>query len=285
MNGQGQQHGCECPSIELLSAWHDGEGSDEIARHVERCAACRKAVEFYAGIDAAVSAACQPSPDLAVRISRACRNLQREPLQFAWGARLLRAAAGIALIAAAAAVIAMIATRDGTSGRPAQLTTLPEQTPSDDAPQTADTARRTAPVYRTVYYNRLDGPAPLARVGAETSDFPDSIAQRLMPQPQRSITILQNSVNHVWVVDDLDVARQQVLDLLPAGASAMCVTPQARALRLHITLTDQQLQALVNRLEARGWALVTPNLPQPGQIDRLQLTGDQVVYVADIVMR
>ena len=43
-------------------------------------------------------------------------------------------------------------------------------------------------------------------------------------------------------------------------------------------LKDRQLQGLVEQLNARHWALVSPMLPQPKQWDRVKFTGKPVTY-------
>ncbi len=275
----------ECPPKEELSAWHDGEGDDAVGSHVSACSACRVTTEFYGQVDRIVRVSLQPSSGLTERIAAACEALPPEPLRLQWPLVFLRAAAIIVIVTTLSAVFMVlqpVRNQSILAGGPnsgAKVLT-PAVVEDVDLPP----VRRALPsVFATV---RPDGLSPFLRVAAgDPQRLRDRTVLSRLSAGGNTQTVLPNSVKHVWVVDDLQKGRQQLLSALPDGVSYLCASKENRAMRFRISLSDANLQALVDRLEQRGFALVSPEPPQPGQVDRLSITGKEIVYVADLVMR
>ncbi len=257
-----------CPSSELLSAWHDGEeDTTAIAEHLHKCPECRNMIETYRRVDAVLTAGMQAPPGLTERILAACQQLQ-EPQRIDWTSYFFRAAALLAVVLAMTGLFLLLQSGAANSSNPTVA--------SPTAPPTGATTTAAG----------LTGPALLINAYNSSLDSAlDKLVARTLMGTDSTPTILPKSVRHVWVVHDVYECRRLLPELLPPNVTFLCARAQDGAIRVRISLTDRQLQELVNRLETRGWALVTPDLPQPGRHDRLALTDRELVYVADLVMR
>lgn len=255
-----------CPSSELLSAWHDGEeDTTAIAEHLHKCPECRNMIETYRRVDAVLTAELQAPPGLTERVLAACEKFQ-EPPRIDWSSYFFRAAALLAVILAMAGLFLILQSGAANSSKPTVAAPI-------------------APPSRTTTSAALAGPAIINAYNSSLDSALDNLVARTLMGTDSTPTILPKSVRHVWVVHDVYECRRLLPELLPPNVTFLCARAQDGAIRIRISLTDRQLQELVNRLETRGWALVTPDLPQPGRHDRLALTDRELVYVADLVMR
>jgi hypothetical protein len=93
---------------------------------------------------------------------------------------------------------------------------------------------------------------------------------------------LVGRVDHLWGTKDLSKVKSDFFSLLPKGVhrSASLSTD---GIVFQVKLTDMQLQNLVDSMHAKGWPLFSPQLPQPGEESKLDMTGQDVVYQAKFV--
>lgn len=92
---------------------------------------------------------------------------------------------------------------------------------------------------------------------------------------------LEPTVRHVWTVKDLGACRRTLESLRGQhgiGVSFMDDGDEDRLIAVVEGISDRELQALVDVLESRQWALVSPFLPQPHQPERVKFTGRPVAY-------
>jgi hypothetical protein len=101
----------------------------------------------------------------------------------------------------------------------------------------------------------------------------------------RPVGVIGPTVKHVWVVDDMDTSKDAFLKALPKGVEAKLCGEATDKFCLEAVLQDRQLQNLVDGLEEKGWALFTKDYPQPGESEKVVLTGRNVKYVVDLVKK
>ncbi|MCF7855627.1 MAG: hypothetical protein K9N51_12570, partial [Candidatus Pacebacteria bacterium] len=252
-------------------------------KHIQECRRCKHNVDFFGRVDQTLADSKQPPSGLNQRIVERCTQMSTTPLPFDWRVNVLRIAAVLVVIAAITAAF-LVLSWPRTSSENMVAGTDP-LTISEDGIQS--TGRDdVSPTRRTIYFQQSPSTFPVAKIRAGSAEpNVEGFVRSLLLTEQSKTNILPAAVRHVWVVDDLDTARKQLLDSLPAGAVAVPTNGRNHAMCFRISLSDTDLQGLVTSLERSGWALVTPALPQPGEIDSLLLTGQEVLYTADIVAR
>ncbi|MDT8390691.1 MAG: hypothetical protein RRC34_09320 [Lentisphaeria bacterium] len=265
-----------CPSKEELSNWYDNGGDDTIKDHLEVCAPCDETVGFYKKVDETVCYVSAAPDYLATDIAEACRNLERETLAFPLWARLARIAAVAAVVVSvAAAVHVMTAPGDGADTR------LVIGGESSGNTETGVTLA----VDEISLNAKPDTVADLNPVTV-TDIRPVSINSTADMSKTQALTRLGDAVRHVWAVDDINLSRVTLLEALPKDVKTHCFSNVSdEKLTFQAAMSDAQLQNFVNTLQAKGWALVTKDFPQPGEINKLKLTGHSVNYRIDLVKK
>jgi hypothetical protein len=274
----------KCPDQEELSAWLDGQNGQGVEQHISECLDCREKVEFYQRIDTALQSRTQPADDLVWRIEKTCAELVAAPAPrlwiVQWAPRLLRIAAIFAFICAVALMTKLM--NSGAEDQSQAVAINSNQQVPKTAPQTVieneEVTFGVANNGRPDLYSERD-----LRLVTPEDQLQRALREAVQEQPQ--LAVLPESVHHVWVVENLADSRRLLEQHLPAEAAWLCATKKDRAMCFRISLSDQLLQGLVDQLQAAGWALVTPGLPQPGETERLLVTGKKIVYVADVVLR
>lgn len=281
-----------CPSLEELSAWHDGAGEPGLRAHVEACAACQQLLVTFRRVDAAMRVAAQPSPDLAERIKARCRALpQREPLFLVlWNQPLLRWAAACAVVA----VVLLLVHQKMTTATVAAPMAGAETAPTPAAAP-ALVANSTPPPVPAVPPAQDEGAGTTAARSAGTAVAGSNpiraskiVRAAADPAPagnadMRQALLVPARVRHVWVVKDLESAKKQVMASLPADASLTVTTAEDGTVSIQALVTDRVLQSLVDKLAGAGMSLVSPTAPQPDRGKDLVVTGRMVRYDVDLV--
>ena len=96
---------------------------------------------------------------------------------------------------------------------------------------------------------------------------------------QGGTTEISDAVRHIWMVDDLRASRELFNTYAKRSGVKTAFADKDGGLIVQFRgLTDRQLQGLVEQLNARKWALVSPMLPQPKQWERVKFTGKPVTY-------
>ncbi len=302
-----------CPDSEELSAWFDhAAAAPRVAAHVAQCDACRREIEHFRRLDAAVRAAIQAPPGLTARIQDACRreagesqparNLFRS-FRIHFPAWRLAAAAGItALIglmawefhhlnrgpATVAPDLAQAAGTPPTTTAGAVLAAAGIAAGADER-----TATNADPGPGTLAMNL--GEAMMERSPAEP-DVDTAWNKTVTGTDLRAVSvhdvpatgalapkILEGNIRHVWVVADLQASTRLLRASLPKGAR-LVEKPAGDRILFQTSLKDGELQQLVNALAGAGCALVSPDLPQPDEDLRIHVRNKYVSYQAEMVL-
>ena len=104
-------------------------------------------------------------------------------------------------------------------------------------------------------------------------------------QPTEATRHIDKVVRHTWLVRDLKDASQ-FLNAFNGQHGITVQTSQHTPGRLIVSLRgirDTTLQKLVDALEQRHWALVSPMFPQPRQASRIDFTHRPVTYTVRLV--
>lgn len=289
-----------CPACQDLNGIHDGQSEPAaLLAHIDNCPDCAAVLTVYRRLDQAIAAALRPSASLAERVKSTCRQQSRRQQArgrfqgrpvLEWLPGLLRAAAAVAVIAAA--------------GWLAWTTARPAATPAVPAPAVVFGQPYPAPEPETL---AADAAAETPAADRGGSGFPDSMADAFPESPVVSPRNLQlvniagglatpawgdsegaklpRRIRHVWVVHDPADAGRRLETALPPGARlerARTVSSASRNL-FRIRLPDRDTQTLVDNLSRAGFSLVSPSLPQPGESRRLATTGRPVIYEVELV--
>ncbi|MFO7820482.1 MAG: hypothetical protein R6V56_00255 [Lentisphaeria bacterium] len=272
----------QCPTDVDLSAWHDGEGENELSAHIADCETCRKKVEFYAAVSTTLRLTSEPAPDLAERIHQRCLNEQPPATIFPFFNHkpYFKVAAALAVIALVAGGVNYLAPEKQAGTKKENQTPAVRETATGQLQYGQESVDLTA---GAVNENRTPLPRDNSFIRLVSSRrgniTPDSAGIGSASPP----VILPQSVRHVWVVDNLETARAQFLANLPRAAAKVCASTSDKALCLRVVIPDNKLQELVDTLVNLQWALVSPALPQPGEVERLRTVQREITYVAEIV--
>ena len=109
---------------------------------------------------------------------------------------------------------------------------------------------------------------------------------RSMPtQTAEAARHIDKVVRHTWLVRDLKDASQ-FLSAFNGQHGITVQTAQHTPGRLIVSIRgirDTALQQLVDALEQKHWALVSPMFPQPRQASRIDFTNRPVTYTVRLV--
>ncbi len=285
MNEHAEKTTIPCPSVLNLSTWHDGEKDPAITDHLESCQKCRRITEDYARIDAAIQAAMpRHREELAEKILARCRRSQPARLilfHLARAAAILMIVLGLVgmflqryqsetapQIAAPAAISERIsiADLDNWQGNYLVLIKVGDQLRPLHGPRLAEPRPRQ---FRPQVRDQL--------VGIEDA------RRQTLP----ATAILPRTVQHVWVVDNLEESQRKLLELLPEGTRcAISGNTEEETLMFTLWLEEEQAQTLVDRMAGElDWALVSSDLPQPGQGNRMIWRGGEIQYTCSLIAR
>jgi hypothetical protein len=91
-------------------------------------------------------------------------------------------------------------------------------------------------------------------------------------------------VSHVWVGRDLRKGQLEIMRALPKRARMLEAKElEDGILQFLFVLSDRDLQTYVDSLATRGFSLVSPDLPQPGQSASTVATENDVLYILRLV--
>lgn len=265
-----------CPSKEELSNWYDNGGDEQIKDHLEECVPCEETVGFYKKVDETVCYLSTAPDYLASDIAEACRNLEHETLVFPVWIRLVRIAAVVAVVGSVAAAVHFMTSPGGDTDP--RIVTGGE--PSENTAPGVIIAVKEDPL------NPEPGTVSDLNPGNITDIRPVSLNSGTGSGTIQALTQIGDAVRHVWAVDDIKLSRMTLLEALPKDVSKHCFTNVSdEKLTFQAAMSDAQLQSFVNTLQAKGWALVTKDFPQPGEVNKLKLNGHPVNYQIDLVKK
>ncbi len=273
-----------CPPVEELSLFFDEPSDDQIAAHVATCGKCQEILAAYDQIDRIQRDRAAAPKDLNERIKQLCRQqstLKKPLIRYPGSASWLRLAAGLAVLASAAAVLTHIAGH--ATQEPESTLASQAFSPSAGGEQLSKVEKiLPGEVFSLTDQMRLQG-------NIETDSLQNvSTAPRIntLSSARRKFRI-GSQVEHIWLVDNLQTGKQILHEM---AAEADCpLTWQADestdALKAILSGTDKNIQNLVNTLKDRNWVLLSPAWPQPHAENRALLTGNQIQYQATIVKK
>jgi len=270
-----------CPSIEELEDLLYAREENSSSRHLENCLECRRKAEGLRRVDALLKLHMAPPEGLAERIKAAVHSGKKPVVQpfHWWNARLWRsaaAAASISIIAMAAALLLRGNAFKGSHGAYAAnveaLLPAEEYILSDSLDKQEDTEdmKISLGYPETPYRAVNNGGVPM---GENTGD----LASKHFSQAKNTVPA---TVRHVWSVKNLPDAMNFITNIAIVNHKVLQwenddVTKQKSPV---ISLSDRELQNLVDKLNANRWALLKPDLPQPGAADRVDFSGKTVLY-------
>lgn len=272
----------KCPEPETISAWVDQQAGDEqriVTEHLRECKKCGQVVQAYQRIDEgvrSVQSASEPA-DLSRHIQSRCRALPPVPRSATpFPGLFWKAAAVLALVMAATALYS--SRHDG-----------PATADSGELPQTqaesaeVASASSGAPAGESLYATGIEMPdslglrhqihasldsTDLTPVGGQTPAFRMGSGRAVQPVPR--------SVRHVWLVPEnrWDDVRKYLEEYHPQGEWVEADEQPA----FELSVADTALQALVDKVDNAGAALVSGTPPQPREAASTAFTGRDVGY-------
>jgi hypothetical protein len=310
----------DCPSLEDLNSWYDKEATRaEIGEHVENCDACQAKIESFEKIDEVLSRHLAAEESRLRRIERTCRDEVRRANmpKLLPTATIVRIAAMIAAAFLLVQGIGALKERGGEGGIAAELNgDTGEELSEIEKDMLAEIARSKAagdPGVREITEGVAENVAPVPRIKSnDVAKAPQSPAELLaegsvaagsislvstntpLPvapppaainrQEERSVG---DRVHHVWLVDDATNPLQTLKPLMPSQGERLdfWISQNKASYRLHLTMSDRDLQGLVNKFGNSGYTLISPAAPQPGLVKNLEFSGKTVTYQVDFVKK
>jgi hypothetical protein len=250
----------------------------EIADHLDVCPKCSQVVSAYRQIDRGIAGAHETTVPamLTETVKKRCHSLPavQPPAPSAFPTWAWRAAAVLALVLAITALVAQrrherrVAADQPSRGETALVEGHGAQPGGPVDPSGGLSLDIPASL-------ALGGPVPtgvqvtdLTPVGGDVRTFRIGNGQSMQPVPR--------AVRHVWLVADAQW-RSLENDLEKEFPEADW-SRDAEQSSLVLSLPDTALQALVDRLDSRGAALVSGTPPQPRQARSTAFTGRNVDY-------
>ena len=268
-----------CPNPEKISSWIDQQADDEqevITEHLRECRKCGQVARAYQSIDEGVSSvqsAGEP-PGLSRHIQSRCRSLPPVPRTATPFPNLFwKAAAVLALVMAATALYSSRregpATADGGDDPQVESTEVANASAAPAGePQYATSIEMPASLgLRNQIQPSLDA-AELRLVGGQAPAFRIGTGRVVQPIPR--------SVRHVWLIPENkwgDV-REYLDEYHPQGNWKKADEQPA----FELSIADTALQALVDKVDKAGAALVSGTPPQPRGAVTTAFTGRNVDY-------
>jgi len=274
----------ECPSRIELSAWLDNESAARIGEHLKTCPMCHATVEQYRRLDQAVKAAVQPSPQLINQIKTNCRQQTFKPAFLLLWPALPQYAVRLAALVVLLLVVTGLYLYTGRNSTLPLKATSPTLVKASvpvapetviPAPQVADSP---PPAPEALQAGSLINTGELMAVSTTGDAMDSSVYSRQQTQP------IPDYVRHVWIVNNLENGIKTLKAMVPADAACE-INPEVGRNRAAfvVLVTDRQIQSLVDGLAGSGFSLVSPALPQPGEKQKVLVSGKTVLYDVEIV--
>lgn len=281
-----------CPSDVELNNYYDmiahGEPATQellsLRSHVEKCPECRRRLETYSRIDGLIATSLRAPEGLAERILEGCRKTEQAgkdaqmPIYVipGWRHFIGKAAAVVAVVGLLGATwywghSSNVGT--GTDGQVVAVATDSEGASGVSSAVVGDVDQHLGvavaqDVERSNRYMGRNHIVPVSTKGGNVFR-----GNRRVQVPHE----LSDVVRHVWTVDNLAECRAY-LQGLDGVKVKFADNMQGKMIASIEGLDDYRLQSLVDTLQKRNWALVSPMLPQPNQPERVKFTKQPVTY-------
>ena len=222
-------------------------------------------------IDQALSDIFEPPEGLEQRIMDAVKKRApawNAPRVSVWRNPLLRYGAAAAVFAVVAGALFLGVWKNSPSGNGGIM--AEREKPQDlrlakEFPQ-SDTAQK-----------NVSRRMPLRLAGVSSSLVPTSGGERFHVG-------IPSVLRHVWIVPDLNKAEEYLSRIAQANKKKLQVLEKNPEQVIYsATLSDTEVQSLVNLLHKENWSLVSPGYPQPMEEYNALFTGKAVDYEMQIV--
>ena len=312
-----------CPDSNVLSEYYEATregapdgGLPDVHRHVHSCPQCQAIMRFYRSIDGLVCKAAEPDDAFVDRILHECHRAADNdkllspviaPQQHDGNggghadvptpapSRFMRVyapriamAAGLLLLGGSIALHYLFTKNlsDENQFLAQQQTELLRSNPSSQRrlqPSSPAEDSQMAAITPGDLHHPEDLAKPVPSNNIQTVSFQNV---RSMPtQTAEAARHIDKVVRHTWLVRDLKDASQ-FLSAFNGQHGITVQTAQHTPGRLIVSLRgirDTALQQLVDALEQKHWALVSPMFPQPRQASRIDFTNRPVTYTVRLV--
>jgi hypothetical protein len=314
-----EKHTQDCPSLEDLNSWYDKEDTRaELGGHVTNCEPCQSKIESFEKIDEVLSRHLAADESRLRRIEHGCRDEVRRGNmpKLLPTATIIKIAAMVALAFMLVQGIGILKQQGGGDIAAGLSEDGGEELSDIEKDMLAEIARSKAagdPGVRDIPETVVDTPAAVPRIKSnDAPKVPQSPAEKLadgsvaagsislvstntpLPvapppasinrQEERSVA---DRVHHVWLVDDAKNPLQTLKPLMPSQGERLdfWISQNKASYRLHLTMSDRDLQGLVNTFGNSGYTLISPAAPQPGLVKNLEFSGKTVTYQVDFVKK
>lgn len=259
----------EKSEFEELSAWIDNEDS-YLSEDQQKSAESKKVAEDFKKIDSAISktsAAATPSPELIAQISAKCSG-SKETIHFS------RHFYRIAVIAAACLVVTFLY-KD-------------QDKKNDELNQVVETQAEKKSIPELKSLDKENESKLEALRGNPSPATPSGEFNLIGTNTKEDVTnaiSLEEEIKHVWVSEK---PQETALQLLKMAGNLNPVDSKVDAkgnVSFTISISDNDLVNIVDKLNESGNALVSKEFPQPNQINKVSISGKTINYKVSILKK
>ncbi len=264
----------ECPSLEVIGAWFDGELSEESpeAVHIRNCAHCTRQVQMLELFENSLKHRFA-AVDEAALINRVTAGVHRQlaevetpghshhfmSLAFKLAASIVICASAVVFFMRDEPTAQVQEPTIASNDKPLQAKDFPYYTNSQSQIGSLVRNGNTIPLHNLATVDFGNSSSPVFSGAKEFSNY--AAAQ------EKPVTI-PDHVNQVWLVDKLPVVEKKLNSILQAeGVPQICyrISASDKTLALTARLSKMQLVKLVRGCSKAGYDLVSPISPQPEQ--------------------
>ena len=280
-----------CPRSEILEEYRDGTVSDEWMSHIDNCEICQRRIASLDLLDLRIRSVCLPPEGMAARIKAAVhegREPSIRPMPF-WRRAWFRAAAAsavVVLLASASLYLAMDSRMRGYDGATAASSaeSMPDVA-SEPVNEPPAPPKMTAAAKDVHVQEKARPAAPSALSFDSSLRLAATLGQE--PAAKRSRQVVRqplgNAVRHLWSVEESDAASEFIHRIAKANGKNVEMEPVSGGFNASIELKDTELQQLVDMLDEKGWRLLSPYAPQPGEPEAVDFRNSPVLYYINVI--
>ena len=281
-----------CPGSEVLEEYRDGTASCEWTSHIDNCAHCQRRIASLDLLDLRIRKVCQPPDGIAARIKSAVhdgREPSIRPVPF-WRVSSYRiaTAAAVLVLLSISLYIGMYDGHQGIIGGVPDSPPVVFEPPARTAEEGAMAEKSQSAIAQDGISVKGDASVATARPTISLNPnlrlagtyMEESSAKRKREVQKQS---LGEMVRHIWSVKNKDDAKDFIQKVAKANDINVEIKREEGGFQALIELKDTELQQLVDMLDARGWRLLSPYMPQPREADVIEFRGIPVKYYVNAI--
>lgn len=303
-----------CPDCDQLNEYYENvrDGAvdgrlPQVHQHLQTCQKCQAVMRFYRSLDGLISKSAAPSDDFIDRILQECHRTAEDDQVFdkaqtdvaagaldvaprlrLWQRSWFRLAMTASLALLAGGVTVRLLSSSESHVTQTAVVAVPEQRTLEEVSAIVAAAENPT---------QTEAPALVAitpenlpqRQGVTASNIRHVGVKGAGGDMEQQATAqqrpLEQIVRHTWLVRRLDEA-QNFLQAFDGQAGITVHALPSKQRRVIVSLRgiqDVTLQKLVDVLESKQWALISPMLPQPRQGVRVDFKHKPVIYTVRLV--